>query len=159
MEYRHRIETIPDTINQAVAQDADEMLSLRKDEILLGRNSDGEPFTPSYTDDPYFHSREAAIAYGERKYRLLSLHNMRIEHVLGYPNKDDDTPNLIVRGDFQDGMFIHAGGDTHEIGSTYEDAGAIDSKYDHKVFPLGPEARAYFWKYILFPACYNHLWK
>lgn len=172
MEYRHRIETIPDALAQAITTDADEILSLRKDEILLGRNSDGDPFTPSYLDDPWFNTEEgkrrwgSAYNYSNYKNRMSIIYDDRIGHVLGYPNKDPDTPNLRITlkrwspgENFQDSMFINSGKESFEIGSTYGDADAIDSKYDNKVYPPGPEAKTYFWKWILFPALYNHLWK
>lgn len=144
-----KLQGIPDEVGRIVEHNADEILQLRKDEILLGRNSDGEPFTPGYLNDPYFKSPAAAIAYADRKYKLRRAHDARIRHVLNYPNKDDDTPNLRVTGPFQDSMFIRPGKESFIIGSTYEDAPMIDAKYGGKVYDLAQGAKYWLWENIL----------
>lgn len=154
---------IPEEVDQIVAYNQDELLQLRKDAILLGRNSDGQPFTPGYLNDPYFNdpNREiklSAVAYANYKHRIDTLHRARIEHLLPYPNKDADTPNLRLTtdswnpgGNFQDSMFISVTGNSFEIGSTYHDATAISLKYKNKVYPLGWGEKMVFWNDILCP--------
>ncbi len=151
-----KLEGIPEETARIVEYNADELLQLRKDEILLGRDSDGNPFSPDYLHDPYFKSPQAALAYANYKYRFEALHNSRIEHSLMYPNKDSDTPNLRFTlkqwrpgENFQDSMFIHTDKDGFIIGSTYEDAASINAKYDGKVYDLGPGAKQWFYENIL----------
>lgn len=164
-ELQRRLETLPEAIRECVDYNQDEILQLRKDELLLGRDSDGNPFTPGYTEDPYFKTPQAADAYADYKYRAEAIHAARIEHVLKYPNKDSNTPNLRYTRDrynslsFHDQMFIRTSKDSFIIGSTFKDASLINAKYHNKVFDLGPGAKEYFRKWLLFPALYNHIWK
>ncbi len=158
-DFQRRLETVPDATAECVTYNADELLDLRKDEILLGRDSDGQPFSPGYTEDPYFKTPQQAAAYAAMKDRQLAGHNARIMHPLSYPGKDRDTPNLIVTGSFQDAMFIRTDRTSFIIGSQYDDASAISAKYGGRVYGPGPEAKKYFWRWILFPALYSHIWQ
>lgn len=160
-----RLETIPDAIRECVEYNKDEILQIRKDEILLGRDSDGNPFRPTYTSDPYFKSPQAAEAYADHKYRLEAIHNARIEHVLNYPNKDSNTPNLRLTRDrynslsFQDQMFIRVDRESYLIGSTFKDSTQLNAKYGGKVFDLGPGAKLLIWSKLLLPHLRLHLTK
>jgi hypothetical protein len=164
-ELRRRLDTVPDAVYACATENQDEILSLRKDEILLGRNSDGEPFRPTYTADPYFKNQLQADAYANYKQKLEALHNARIEHVLNYPNKDSDTPNLRLTRDrynslsFQDQMFIRVDTKSIMISSTFANTSLINAKYHNKVMDLGPGAKEYFWKWLLYPALYSHIWE
>lgn len=154
-----RLGQISEKTAEIAEYEREELLSLRKDEILLGRNSDGEPFLPGYLHDPYFNDPKvkiSAVQYANYKNRYEALHRARIEHPLIYPNKDPDTPNLRYTlevwapgENFQDSMYITISGKEITIGSTYRDAGSISSKYGGKVYDLGPGAKEYFWKWIL----------
>lgn len=164
-ELQRRLETVPDAIAECVDYNKDEILELRKDELLLGRNSDGDPFTPGYTEDPYFKTPEAADAYYKYKRQAESLHEARIKHVLPYPNKDSNTPNLRLTRNkynslsFHDQMFIRVSKESFIIGSTFADTSKINTKYHNKVMDLGPGAKEYVRKWLLFPHLYNHIWR
>ena len=153
------IDTIPDVIQAEVAQSKDVILSLNKDQLLAGRNADGEVLTPTYTGDPYFKTAKAANAYKKMKMKLESMHRarMRFDNILPYPAKSDDTPNLIVTGMFQEGMFIDVYAGAYEIGSMYHDSDDIERKYDNKVFGLSPESKELYWNDYLQPAVVEHI--
>jgi hypothetical protein len=150
-----RLESIPDAIYNSVSYNQDEILQLRKDELLLGRNSDGDPFTPGYTEDPYFKTPEERGAYYTYKLRANEIHEARIEHVLPYPNKDDNTPNLRATRSrynprsFHDQMFIQVDRKSLIINSNFKETALIIAKYHNKVMDLGPGARAVYWNNIL----------
>ena len=147
---KDNIDSLDSVISDVVRGHSDVILSLNKDQMLLGRDADGKVLTPSYWDDPYFESRAKANRYAGMKYKLESKHRSRIEHPTLYPDKDKDTPNLIVTGLFQDGMFIQVDDNSHTIGSSYIESDAIESKYRGVVFGLSPESREYFYKNYLF---------
>lgn len=149
---RKRIKTADDTIAKAVEKRKDVLLSLNRDQMLLGRNASGNLFTPGYLNDPYFDTPAQARAYAAMKERLLPSHNARIENPTIYPSKPSDTPNLIVTGPFQDSMFIMTGGDSFTIGSTYVDAPDIERKYNNDVFGLAPSSAMFFYEYYIKPA-------
>lgn len=162
-ELQRRLETVPDALADCIEYNKDELLQLRKDEMLLGRDSDGHPFTPGYTEDPYFKSKQAANAYADYKYSIESLQGGLIQHALNYTPKDSNTPNLRQTRkrynplSFQDQMYIYPGRTETLIGSTFEDTYLIVAKYNGKVFGLGPLAKAWFWENILYIWLSNHI--
>lgn len=115
----------------------------------LGRNAEGEVLTPSYLEDPYFHTQEAAQAYASMKYGLELVHKSRLTFPLNYPDKERNTPNLIVTGDFQNGMFLRTMTDSFLIDSGYDESRDIEQKYNNKVFGLAPLAKEFWWNYRL----------
>lgn len=149
---RNKIASLPETVNQIVAGNQDVLLSLNRDQMLLGRGSDGEPFTPGYLGDPYFSTPQEAETYAKMKYKLEAKHKARVENPTIYPEKARNTPNLIVTGSFQDNMFILTEGDTFLLGSTYPDTKDIEGKYDNRVFGLAPASKKYFYTNFIHPA-------
>lgn len=167
-ELQRRLETVPDALADCIEYNKEEVLQLRKDEMLLGRDSDGHPFTPGYLEDPVFNDPKnptgmTAEQYYKRKRSIKSIHQARIFHPLNYANKDDNTPNLRITVDrynplsFQDQMYIYPGRTETLIGSTFMDTHAIVAKYNGKVFDLGPLAKEWFWENILYIWLYNHI--
>lgn len=155
---RVHIKSVPDIVSTVANAHKEELLSLNKDQMLLGRNSKGNLLKPNYLSDPYFNTSAQANAYAQMKYRLESSHKSRIEHVLGYPDKPKNTPNLIVTGPFQDNMYITFNGNGFTIGSTYQDSGDIESKYNNAVFGLAPLSKEWFYKMYLFDAIRQHIY-
>jgi hypothetical protein len=151
------IEGLPAFTAEVVRKHADVLLQLNKDGILLGRNTEGKEFTPGYLADPYFKTPEQAGAYYDRKQALWPAHRTRISFPLNYPEKSPDTPNLIVRGNFQNAMFITFTADGFDIRSRYKDTPLIVQKYENKVFGLTPEAIRYFWENYLRPELVEYL--
>lgn len=150
---------MPNVIDKAVSDYKSDILSLNKDQMLLGRDNEGIPFSPSYLQDPYFKNQEAAQAYARMKYALESHHNSLMWVTDLYPHKDRDIPNLIVSGTFQGAMFITTGSGKYTIGSRYEDASDINAKYNNKVFGLAPEAKNYLYRHFIFQILLKNLYK
>lgn len=151
-EIQNGIGNVPAIIDEVVIKEQNVLLSLNKDQMLLGRNVNGDPFSPGYLEDPYFDTPEQAQAYAKRKYALESKHNARIENPTIYPNKGKDVPNLIVTGPFQDNMFILVENQNFMIGSTYQESRDIEIKYNNLVFGISPESKAFFYRNYLHPA-------
>lgn len=150
---------ISEVINNAVTENKDVILSLNRDQMLLGRNNAGDIFTPGYLDDPYFKTNQQAQAYLEMKINLESQHSsrMRFSNVQLYSDKSSDTPNLIVTGPFQDAMYITVSADEYSIGSAYIDASDINAKYNNAVFGLAPKSKEYFYKNWVHPAIIKYI--
>lgn len=140
---------VGEVIGKAVNDNRDVILSLNKDQMLLGRNAEGKEFTPSYLNDDYFRTPESAMRYAEMKYRLEAEHKTRISNPTLYPSKGKDTPNLIVTGLFQDGMFIETDKDSFTIDSNYIESAEIEQKYGGLVFGLSPESKVFFYDHYL----------
>lgn len=149
---QRKLKKVDDTVAGVVAKRKDVLLSLNRDQMLLGRDSSGNLLAPGYMDDPYFDTPAQARAYAAMKERLLPSHNARIENPTIYPAKPSDTPNLIVTGPFQNAMFVTAGGDSFTVGSTYVDSPDIERKYGGKVFGLAPSSSMFFYEHYIKPA-------
>lgn len=65
---QQRVDNWPEVIAWQVDEYGYELLELNKDQMLLGRNAEGEEFEPTYLNDPYFKSPAAAQAYAAMKY-------------------------------------------------------------------------------------------
>ena len=92
---QENIKNIPAVINGIVARDKDILLSLNRDQMLLGRNAEGEVLTPSYLNDPYFKSNLQAEAYARMKYKLEQEHKARIENPTHIRTKTRIPPILL----------------------------------------------------------------
>ncbi len=156
-EAKSRIDNIDSVISEVVEKNKQVLLSLNRDQMLLGRNSEGELFTPDYLNDPYFKTTAQAQSYASMKYNLEGKHKARIENTLNYPDKPRNTPNLIVTGPFHDMMTIYTIADSFVIDSWYMDTLEIESKYKFKVFGLAPLSVEYFWKNYLLLALRAYL--
>lgn len=145
------ISELPAFTAEVVRKYGDVLLQLNQDGMLLGRNTDGEEFTPGYLEDPYFKTPEQARAYYVRKQDVRAQNRARIKYPLNYVDKSPNTPDLRVTGPFQDSMYITFTSDGFEIYSSYEDTPLIVQKYQNKVFGLTPLAITYFWENYLRP--------
>lgn len=141
------IKRVPEAINKTITDNKDVLLALNRDQMLLGRDNEGNVLSPSYLNDPYFSSPEKAQAYARMKYGLEPYHKSMLWFPMQlYPDKERNTPNLIVTGSFQDAMFITASSNSFTIGSTYIDSEDIETKYHNKVFGIAPNSKEYFYR-------------
>ena len=67
---QQRVDNWPEVVEWQIEEYGDELVDLNRDQMLLGRNAEGEVLTPSYLEDPYFPTQEAAQAYASMKYGL-----------------------------------------------------------------------------------------
>ena len=145
-KFERAYNALPRAIADKVMQTQDVLLDLNRDQLLSGRNADGETITPSYTQDPFFKSREQAERYLKIKQGLESEHKGRMRFVQLCPEKGSDTPNLIVNGRlFHNYFFIKVTNEAYKIGSTGEAAADIESKYNNRVFGLAPKSKEFYY--------------
>lgn len=149
---REKINRVDNVISSVINEKKDILLSLNKDQMLLGRNASGEILSPSYLNDPYFDNKVKAESYAVMKQRLQPTHDSMIKNPTIYPNKDKNTPNLIVSGPFQNSMFITTSENEFIIGSTYIDSYAIENKYNNDVFGIAPSSAMFFYEHYIRPA-------
>ena len=77
-EKQMRVDNWPEVIEYCVQNWYYEILDLNRDQLLLGRNTDGELLTPTYLADPYFKSKEQAQDYFNCKQSMEQSHRMRL---------------------------------------------------------------------------------
>ena len=156
-KYKKAYNELPEAIFNTVQQISDVLLDLNKDQLLQGRDADGNILTPGYLQDDYFPTSKMAQAYLRKKIRLEQIHWARMRFLTGielYPGKNENTPNLIVTGPFHDGFFIKATKGSFDkldaigeytIDSSYEDADDINSKYKGRVYGHAPRSKAFIY--------------
>jgi hypothetical protein len=145
--YERAYLAIPGAVAATVARTSDVLLDLNKDQMLQGRDADGNVLTPGYLQDDYFETREQALRYLRMKIMLENVHlgRRRFTGVQLYPDKNSNTPNLIVTGPFHNGMFIRVTQDAYTIDSSYADADDINAKYNNRVYGLAPKSREFYY--------------
>lgn len=144
------VKNFENNLGDLVVNNEDMLFDLNWSQILQGRNNEGELFTPTYQNDPYFKTPEGAERYAKFKEGLVSSHNALIIHPL-FTQKPSNTPNLIVTGAFLFSIFITTNKQSFTLGATWHKADDINNKYGGKVFGLSPQAVAFFRKNVLIP--------
>lgn len=117
-----------------------ELLYVQKQQLLAGQNAEGKSLFPTYSADPYFKSPAKAAKYAKFKANLkLEKVDTRI-----YPEKNDDTPNLIVTGVlFHNLIYV----ETTDNSIIFDSTGVITSRLISKYGQiLGLNAKG--WKYM-----------
>lgn len=147
-KYKERLDSLGDVISKELSNRQYDLLDLQKDQLLFGRDRQGDILTPTYTDDPYFKSRKQAEYYRDKKRKLQGAHDAMIKNKKLYPKKGDNTPNLIVTGTlFHDTITLSVGGDRVIINS-----GGVGSDIERKygdVLGMSPESKVIIWnKYL-----------
>lgn len=139
---------IESTVYECITENEEVLLELNKSQILQGRNSDGELFSPTYEQDPYFTSPQKGANYGRWKESIRPEADSLIYTPL-FSAKPSGVPNLFVTGPFIRGMFITTGTSSFVIDSSYFKSDAINSKYNGKVFGLTQAAIDFFYRNFL----------
>jgi len=144
--YMKAYAALPDAIANTVQKSQDDLLSLNRDQLLQGRDTDGDLLSPTYLQDTYFSSVEKAANYMKMKYKLESGHKQSMAHPDQYGDKPPDVPNLLVTGTmFFNHFFIRVTKEAYTIGSTGEAAPDIEQKYNNRVYGLAPRSKEYYY--------------
>lgn len=145
-------EGIKAIISDEVKKTSDVILDLNRDQLLYGRNADGEILTPSILDDPYWNDKggyKTAYSYMVNKsHRYRDFEGlMSYSRVQLFPSKSNPTPNLIhsTGSWFFNHFFINISNDSYTIGSSGLVAPDIELKFG-KVYGLAPESRDFYYK-------------
>jgi len=143
--YRKAYEALPDAISTTVQQTSATLMDLNRDQLLQGRDAEGNLLSPTYTQDPYFTTREAAARYSKMKYKMEAEHRGMVANVELFGEKPTDVPNLLVNGNwFFNHFFIKVTKEAYSIGSTGLAAPDIERKYP-KVYGLAPLSKEYYY--------------
>ena len=139
---------IANIIADILTSHQDLIIDLVKEQLLSGRDSDNNLLAPEYLNDPHFRSnkrsdkpkkkgqKSAAERYFDKKKELEDKHNKMKKFGNLFDTKPEGVPNLIVNGNFHEGIYINIMGQTYVIDSTYEDSDAIQRKYNYRVLDL-----------------------
>jgi hypothetical protein len=155
------------------------LLDMNRDQLLYGRNTEGELLTPGYLDDPYFNTEEAKkrgdTAQGwydmkvaledEHRDKRKSLESRYYFKVQLFPDKPSNTPNLFISGRwFYNNLFINVNQSGHSYFIDSEGLSGIERgqklknvprkiarKYGYKVYGVAPQSGDFFSRGFTFP--------
>ena len=125
-------------VSQTFADNRAVIRKLQQDQLLLGRDSKGEPLKPDYDKDPFFKTKEGRDKYILMKGELENQHNALIRYNL-FPRKPYLTPNLYVTGKFHRSLKVDVNGNSYRISSTWSRGKNIEKKYP-TALGLSPQA-------------------
>lgn len=125
---------------KAMEESKGDILKYNQEQLLAGKTRDGTDITPSYLNDPYFKTREAAQRYSDWKDRIT-------------PNskRKSGTPNLYIDGTYHRSIRVTQSGEVLNFDSTFNGANDIERKFGEKIYSLGGEFKAEFIRESLQP--------
>lgn len=114
--------------SDTLAEHAELIEEKNREQLMEGKLSTGKDITPSYLDDPYFKSREAAQRYSDWK-----------DQITPHPKRKKGTPNLFITGPFHQSIEFKVTGDEFEFHSSFPKAGDIERKFSEDIYGPGEE--------------------
>jgi hypothetical protein len=102
----------------SVVETKETLLALNKEQLLEGKNKYGLDLAPTYLDDPYFKSREAAQRYSDWKDRITP-----------NPKRKKGVPNLFIVGTYHNSIEATLQGNKLEVTASFSQAKSIENKY------------------------------
>ncbi|HEY4112188.1 hypothetical protein [Puia sp.] len=127
-------------------QSKDELLERNKNQMYDGKTRTGEDISPSYLEDPYFKSPEAAQRYSDWK-----------DDITPNSNRKPGVPNLYINGAFYRSLRIEVSGEVIITDSSFPEAADIERKFTTKIFGLGGRYKADFLSDFLKPVFREHI--
>lgn len=140
-EMRERVQALRDKIigiaGECIEQYLPEIVEMIQGQLLDGRDKNDELLTPSYSEDPYFKKPGAGERYAVWKRKL-------------YPNskRPEDTPNLIITGEFHRGIVAEVISDQIVYTNTASFGEQVIAKFGEDIFGLNEENRKALWLLI-----------
>jgi hypothetical protein len=135
MDALELLDTIENLNIKQVAADSleenkDLFLDLNREQLMEGKLSTGNDISPTYLEDPFFKTREAAQKYSDWK-----------DKITPNPKRKKGVPNLFITGPFHNSLEMEVMKDKgeYEINSTYKDAESIMDTFTTDILGLNDE--------------------
>lgn len=132
---------LEEACSNSIGNSREAMLAENKTQLFDGKLKTGQDLSPSYLDDPYFKSPEAAKRYSEWKDRITP-----------NENRKSGTPNLFINGAFYSSLSIEVHGSSISIDSSFPAASNIQSKFTNDIYGLGGKYKLEYMSESLVPA-------
>lgn len=116
------------TAGKALQKSKALVLKKNREQLMEGKLSTGKDITPSYLNDPYFKTREAAQRYSDWK-----------DKITPNPNRKKGTPNLYITGPYHRSIDFNVKGLEFFFTSKFDAAAAIEKKFTGNIYWLDQE--------------------
>lgn len=124
----------------------EQILIKNKQQLMEGIKGDGNEITPSYLNDPYFKTREAAQRYSNWKDKIT-------------PNskRKSGTPNLYINGFYHNTIEINVRGEKIITENKTTIGKKIEQKYGDTLYGLNETNNQAYIKETFFPALKTYI--
>lgn len=155
-EYINRWKKLADNLEKQLVnkmhQDLPQFEEYIREQLYSGLDGNERPLTPGYMDDPYFDSfknpKKAAEDYKNWKTKI----QRPKPSYLGFSARNNNTPNLIIRGDFYSSITAIPMSDGIRIETLGVSFGSdIEKKYGSQIFKISDKAGSHYVEYRLLP--------
>ncbi len=126
-------------IDTAFDLSTDALVEYNKRQLLEGKTNEGIDIAPTYLNDPYFKSKEAAQRYSDWKDRITP-----------NPKRKSGVPNLYIVGAYHNSINLKRSGNSLRFNSSFPGAASIAQKFEH-IYGLGGEIKREFNGQVLRP--------
>lgn len=112
----------------AVVKTKDQYETLNKKQLYDGKTKTGADLSPTYLNDPYFKSREAAQRYSDWK-----------DKITPNSNRKSGVPNLFINGRYYNSWTTRISRDKIEVQSSDPNAKKIEESFSNNIYGLDDE--------------------
>ena len=146
------------TLVKKMHSDVSQFEEYIREQLYSGVDGDEIPLTPGYMDDPYFDTyknpKKAAENYKNWKTRI----QRPKPSYLGFSARNNNTPNLIIRGDFYSSITAIPISDGVRIVTLGVSFGTdIEQKYGSRIFKVSERAKKFYMEYRLMPKIESYI--
>lgn len=113
-------------IISSLEQTKDALLDLNRDQLYDGKTRDGRDLSPTYQEDPYFKTAEAAQRYSDWK-----------DKITPNPNRKSGVPNLFINGYLHNSMAVKISGQNVFYSASAPFGNEVEQKFTDKIYGLG----------------------
>jgi hypothetical protein len=130
LEVLENLEALDITVaaSAALSDHTYQFVALNREQLMEGKLSTGQDITPSYFDDPYFKTPEAAKKYSDWK-----------DSITPNQKRKKGTPNLYIIGTYHGSIGMEVKDGEYELKSEYKDAASIERKFSNNIYGLDEE--------------------
>jgi hypothetical protein len=97
-----------------------------REQLLAGKTRDGRDLSPTYQEDPFFKSPEAAQRYSDWKDRITP-----------NANRKPGVPNLFINGRLHNAFEVKIQGQNVFYSANVPYGGKVEEKFSDKIYGLG----------------------
>lgn len=127
-------------IEESIASTKDDLLELNKEQLYDGKLSTGADLSPSYLEDPYFKTREAAQAYSDWKDRITPNSNRR-----------KGIPNLFINGYLHNSFTVEVTANSVNFNTSASFGGKVVDKFGENIWGLNSTFKAEYLREFVSP--------
>lgn len=152
------ISEFPSVIEDTLKDNLGVIKGIIQEQLMVGIDENEKELRPTYLEDPYFATITETPAEAKKKAKNWFNWKKRItpprpSNIVRYPARDDNTPNLIIKGNFHDSITPRIISDAIVTSSEgFPDGSSIEKKYGSGILGISPRGKEFIIEERLYPA-------